>query len=147
MSILRQYDPKKVDFTWDNINVSEGIAPGTFITITRTTPRHSLNVGGDGNGTIVVAPDRSGVVTIVLRSGSAVNGELSDKMKDAETENGTIPVGDLGISDFSGDSKADCPKAVLMSFADDSYADTEGTREWSFLCLDLNMDPRGSLEL
>lgn len=147
MSILRQYDPKKVALTWDDIDITEGIAAGTFISVSRNVPRNSLNVGADGGGTNVVANDRSGVVTVTLRKGSAVNAALSDKMKEQEAENGTPSVGKLGIKDFSGESQVDSPKAVLQGFTDMSFSDTEDNNEWSWLCLDLNMDPRGSLEL
>lgn len=147
MAILAQYDPKKVTFTWKDTDVTEGIAPGTFITISRNVPRNSLNVGPDGNGTNVTSNDRSGVVSVTLRAGSAINNFLSDEMREQETATGSPAVGALGIKDFSGDSKTDCPKAVLVGFPDDSYSDTEGTREWAFSCLELNMDPRGSLEL
>lgn len=147
MSILKQYDPKKVKLSFDSEDVTEGIAPGTFIVVERTNPRNSLNVGPDGNGTNVTNNDRSGTVTVTLRMGSAINTLLTNKMIAQENANGVPSVGALQLTDFSGSSEADCPKAVLGGFPTDAYADTEGTREWIFLCLELNMKPKGSLEL
>ncbi len=143
---LTYYDPSKVKFTWGLIPLHEGIAKGTFITIARTNARHSLNVGADGNGTVVVNPDKSGTVTLTLRAGSAKNKSLSAKMK--ASENSGIPLAaSLGIKDFSGESQAKDAKAVLMSQPDDAFADTEGNVVWSWLCLDLDIESNGSLEL
>ena len=64
MAILKQYDPKKVKLSFGDDDVSEGIAPGTFITVERNVPRNALNVGPDGNGTNVTNNDRSGVVVV-----------------------------------------------------------------------------------
>ncbi len=147
MSTLSNYIPKQVKLSFDGEDISQGIAPGTFITIQRSVPRNTLVVGPDGSGTNVVDSNRSGTVTVTLRKGSAINTLLTGKMKASEVEGGTPAVGALSMTDFSGDSEADCPKAVLAGFADDSYGDTEGTLEWTFNCLELNMNPNGSLEL
>lgn len=145
-SILAQYNPKLVVFSFDNEDWLEGIAKGTFITIARTNPRHSLNVGSDGNGTVVVNPDQSGVITLTLRAGSARNKALSKRMRDSESSG--IPLAKaLGIKDYSGESQATCGKAVLMSQPDDAFADTEGNVVWSWLCLSLDIQSNGSLEL
>lgn len=146
MAILAQYNPKSVTFSYDNEDLTEGIAKGTFITIARTNARHSLNMGSDGNGTVVVNPDKSGLITLTLRAGSAKNKSLSAKMK--ASENSGIPLAaSLGIKDFSGESQAKDAKAVLMGQPDDAFADTEGNIVWSWLCSDLDIESNGSLEL
>ena len=71
------------------LDISEGIAPGTFITVERSNPRNSLNVGPDGDGTNVTNNDRSGTMTITLRKGSDINTLLSEKMIASEVEGGT----------------------------------------------------------
>ena len=147
MAILTNYDPKQVTLSWNDININEGIAAGTFISVARTGARNSLNVGPDGNGSNVVNNDRSGVVTVTLRMGSAVNKLLTAKAKEQELENGSPSVGSLKLTDFSGETTHASPKGVLAGFPDDAFADTEGTRDWAFNCLELNMNPSGSLEL
>lgn len=146
MSILGNYNPKQVKLSFAGEDVTEGIAPGTFIVVERTVPRNSLSVGPDGDGTNVVDNNRSGTVTLTLRKGSAINTLLTGKMEEAESS-GVPSVGELKLTDFSGKSEADSPKAVLQGFPSDSYGDTESTTEWVFICLELNTKPKGSLEL
>ncbi len=146
MGALKEYDPKLVNITWDGIDLNKGIAAGTFITITRTSRAFSLNVGADGGGTRVRNNDKSAVITLTVRMGSETNALLSDKIKDEELPNPTSHVAALTIKDTLGNTLHQTPQAFLDGFPDDEMADDESTRDWVFLCLEMNMDPRGSNE-
>ncbi len=139
---LKEYDPREVIIEWGGINLNEGIAEGTFITVSRNVRAWALNVGGDGGGTRVRSHNRSGVVEVTLRRGSATHNKLSDRAK--EDENGTSHVESLLIRDFSGETKHDAPQAFLDGPPDDEFGTDEGNAVWRLLCLDLNMDPRGN---
>ena len=144
MGLLKEYDPKDVVITWDGVLLNEGIADGTFITVTRNERTFALSVGGDGGSTRVRNNNRSGLVTVTLRMGSETNAQLSDKVKDEES--GTPHVAPLLVQDFSGNTLHSSEQAFLDGFPDDSMGTEEGTREWTLLCPILSMDPRGSLE-
>ncbi len=146
MGLLKNYDPKQVIVTWKGEQLNNGIADGTFVAMARTNRSFSLNVGGDGGGTRVRSNNRSGTVTLTLRMGSETNAFLSDKLRDEEADPPIPQVGPLEVKDFSGNTLHESPQAFLEGFPDDALATEEGNREWVFLCLELNMDPRGSLE-
>jgi len=147
MATLKRYDPKQVILDWDGITLNEGIAEGTFITVSRQAPRNSLNVGGDGSGTKVVGPNRSAIVTITVRKGSSVNSLLTDRLQDEEKENPVDHTASMACKDFSGNSKFNSPKVFLQGFPDVDFATEETNREWTFLALEMDMEPRGSLEI
>ena len=147
MAALRKYDPKQVVLTWDGITLNDGIAEGTFILVSRHNPRNSINVGADGGATKVVNNDRSAIGTLTVRKGSAVNSLLTDRLADEELENPVDHTTAMACQDFSGNSKFDSPKAFLQGFPDSDFASEETNSEWVFICHDMTMEPRGSLEL
>ncbi len=147
MSALKRYDPKQVICEWDGITLNEGIAEGTFIVVSRQVPRNALNVGADGNGTKVVNNNRSATITVTVRKGSAVNSLLTDRLRDEEKENPIDHTSAASVKDFSGNSQFQSPKAFLVGFPDSDFASDETNREWILMCLECDMEPRGSLEL
>ena len=144
MGLLKEYDPKQVIITWDGINLNEGIAEGTFITVARTERTFSLNVGGDGGVTRVRNNNKSGQVTCTLRMGSLTNDALKDRVKDEEDDSATTHVAALKIEDFSGRTLHSSEQAFLDGFPDDEFATEEGNRDWTLLCPVLRMGPAGN---
>ena len=142
MGALKEYDPKQVVVSWDGVTLNEGIADGTFVSVTRTERVFALSVGGDGGTTRVRQNNQSGTVTVTLRAGSATNELLSVKVQDEET--GTSHVGPLLVKDFSGNTLHESEQAFLEGFPDDAMATEEGTREWVLLCPVLRMFPAGN---
>jgi hypothetical protein len=146
--VLNRYNPKEVTIVWDGIILNEGITDGTFVTVSRNTPTQSLRVGGDGSGTLTHGNDRSGTVSVILRTGSKTNALLSDRMRLIEKDPPEPQVGEMRVEDFSSDGTVHfASRASLQGFPEDSRALEEGDQEWIFLALDLQMNPRGNLEL
>ena len=145
MAALKEYSPKRVLVSFDGRDIS-GYADGTFISVARAVPTFTLNVGSDGGGTRVRSGNRSGTVTITLRNAAARNGFLTDTMRDEEADPAIPHVAALQVKDFAGNTLHDCDKAYLQGFPQDDMGSDEGNREWVFMCLNLNMQPRGALD-
>ncbi len=143
---LKQYDPKEVVMQWDGVDLNAGIAEGTFVTIARNTRTFTQNTGGDGGSTRVRMHDRSGVITLTYRAGSATNDALSARAQDEELEPPVNHVAPFLIKDFSGRTLHDGKQAWLDGPANDEKATEEGNIEWSFLVHDLKMFLGGSLD-
>ena len=146
MGALKEYDPKQVTITWDGIDLNKGIIAGTFITVARNTRTFSINVGADGGGTRIRSNDRSAVITLSLRKGSETNGLLSDRLRNEELPNPVGTVKALTIKDLTGNTLHSTPQAFLDGPPDDAFGNEEETVEWTFLCLELDVNVRGSKE-
>lgn len=144
MGLLKEYDPKQVIITWDGINLNDGIAEGTFVTISRTERTFNLNVGGDGGSTRVKNNNKSGQVVCTIRKGSVTNGLLSDRVIDEEKDDPVTHVAPLTIKDFSGNTLHSAEQAFLDGPADDEFGTDEGNLDWTLVCPVLRMDPRGN---
>jgi hypothetical protein len=140
---VKDYDPKQVIATWvpltpgvGVINLNEGIAEGTFISISREKRSYTKKMGSDGEGTRVRSNDRSGTVTVTIRGGSATNDKLSTVLDIAENT-GLGNLGPLAVDDFTGTSLATSPQAYIEGWPDKEYADDESDNDWTFICHNL----------
>lgn len=144
MGLLKEYNPKEVIISWDGVNMNEGIASGTFVTLARTTRTFSQNTGGDGGTTRVRSNDQSASVTVTLRAGSETNEKLSNRATDEELDPPTPHVAALLVQDFSGNTLHSAPQAYLDGPANDEFATEEGNREWVLLTPQLLMGHGGN---
>jgi len=142
--LLKEYDPKEVIITWDGVNLHDGIASGTFVTVARTNRTFSHNVGGDGGATRVRSNDRSAAVTVTLRVGSDTNNALASRAADEELDPPVPHVAALLIQDFSGTTLHSSPQAYLDGPTNDEFATEEGNREWTLLVHDASMFSGGN---
>lgn len=144
MGLLKKWDAKAVVVIWDEMPLSSGIAPDTFIEAARTTRNSTLTVGADGQGTMNIINDHSGTVSITLRYAADANNTLADAVLADEV--GEKRVGVLTVEDFNGNTLLRAAEAFLDGPPDESYATEEGTRTWTFQALKLTMNTRGSNE-
>lgn len=144
MGALKEYDPKQVVISWDGVDVSEGIAEGTFITIASVTRDFTLNVGGDGGGTRVRNNDNSATIEVTLRRGSITNDLLSSRIQDERKDPPVKHVGQMTITDFSGNTMHTFDGCFLDGPADDEYGTEESTVTWTFMALKWTPDHKGN---
>jgi hypothetical protein len=106
MAGLKTYDPKGVIGTWEapfqNVALQEGIAAGTFISITNEAPRWAKNTGSDGESTRVKSNNRNGTMAITYRQGAPINALLNAISNEDDADN--AQVGPFTLEDLNGSS-------------------------------------------
>lgn len=141
MALLETYDPKSVAISFNGLNINSGIAPDTFLTISRDEDAFSKVVGADGTVARTRNANRSGSIEITLMQNSEVNKALMAKALLDETS-GTDIIDTVAVAD-----PAD-PTGVFLMVAkscwikkvpDIEYGKEYGTRTWMFDCADLSI--------
>jgi len=73
---LRAYSPDLVSLTWLGLDLSEGLAQGAFISVTRNAPTWTQKPDGVGGVVRMFNPDTSGEVAVLIDQESGVNQAL-----------------------------------------------------------------------
>lgn len=133
---MKTYDPKKLDIVFAGIHLNEGIAEGTFITITPTTGGFKMKVGADGSVTRVRVHDRTASVKFTLMQSSAVNDRLSALYEaDRNAVNGQ-GVGGFLLQDRSGTTIQEAAKAFISDEPVVTFSGDVESREWTIALAD-----------
>lgn len=138
------YNPKQVQITYGGKSLKNGIADGTFITVTRTVPTGSWRGGSDGDGTIQVDPNRSATVELTYLAGSATNSILDDFRSSQDGATSIIQVGTLEISDFNGETEVFDDNAFIAGPPVVSFSTGEEQRTWTLICPKATINAKGS---
>lgn len=146
MPAVGTYNPNAVAASYGQIDVTDGVAQGTFITVARDNDSFAYEPGGDGGGTQIANPDHSGTIQVTLRYDSATNAALAAKLRAAERPDSPDVNGEpFSLIDFAGDTKYSCDNAFLQAFPSDDFGhNAVGTRVWTIRCPKLVMEPAGS---
>ena len=128
---LKTYDPKQYDLVFAGINLSEGLADGTFLTVTPDTAGFSKKVGVDGEVTRSRSHDRTATATFTLMQTSEVNDRLSAVYNaDRDAVNGQ-GVGTFFVQDRAGTTIGEASKAYIANMPDLTLSGEAETREWT----------------
>lgn len=129
---LHVYDPRQVHMLWGGIPVSDGIAKGTFITVSRNAKSWRLERGSDGEVVRVRSDDTTGIVRLSLMPGSKINSVLSSvAITDEVTGLFAVP---MFIKDFSGHSLHTSAFSYIDGMPEKVYAVSPTPVEWTFVC-------------
>ena len=139
------YDPKKVNINFGQTSIKDGIADGTFVSVTRTARTRSVRVGSDGGATIQVNPDRSAAVQLTYLAGSATNDLLETMRQDEDATPGIYRVGTLNIEYFDGGTAVFDENAFIDGPPDITFETGESTKTWTIICPRVSMQSRGTL--
>ncbi len=143
---LKTYDPRKHDIVFAGILINEGLADGTFLTITPETPGFSTKVGVDGEVTRTRSHDRRATATVTLMQTSEVNARLSALYAaDRAAVNGQ-GVGSFFVQDRGGDTVLRSSKAFISDGPDVTLAAEAETREWTFILTDYTPSHGGNAD-
>lgn len=136
---LTTYDPKEVKVAWNGIDMSDAIAPDTFITITRMEDGFAPTVGASGTVVRTRNANRMGQIDITLLQNAPVNNALAAAaLLDENAGEDVYSV--ITISDPSG--SADfvlATDAWIRKIADVELGADYGTRTWNFDCAELTI--------
>lgn len=73
---MRAYSPDRISLTWYGLDLSEGLAQGAFITVSRNAPTWTQKPDGVGGVVRMFNPDTSGEISILVDQESAVHQQL-----------------------------------------------------------------------
>lgn len=138
---LHSYRPKDVVVTFGGVQLS-GFGEDSFIMVEPTEATFTMVSGVDGAASRSLTGNATGKVTITLMQTSESNAYLTAIFNaDKLTGEG---VKSLLIQDNSGKDVHFAPYAFIEQMPSAEYAKEVGTREWSFLCADLDEFLAGS---
>jgi len=133
---LKTYDPRKHDIIFAGILINEGLADGTFLTISSDTPGFSVKVGVDGEATRTRSHSKVAEAKVTLMQTSEVNDRLSALYAaDRAAVNGQ-GVGVFYVQDRAGTTVLQASKAFISDDPDVELSDEASTREWTFILTD-----------
>lgn len=140
--ILGTYSPEEVTIlitVADQTHIVSGLATGTFVNVTRTTPASSLVVGSDLSAFRVKRRNKASDIAITLHQASISN-RVFQQMQIADEEDATDTyVFSIVIKDNSGQSLYFARQAFIGTQADSGFSDSETgeNREWMIHAVNL----------
>lgn len=128
------YSSKDVVISWGGASL-DGLAEDGFVSFSRNTDITDTEVGSDGQLQISIMPDESGSCTLSFQQNSVSNQILSDVLRQ-QSQNRTLIVGDLTVSDPSGGVLAELKNAHIKTSPEVALGNsaTGSTRDWTFYC-------------
>ena len=73
---MRAYSPDRISLSWLGLDLSEGLAQGEFVTVSRNAPTWTQKPDGVGGVVRMYNPDTSGEVAVLVDQESAVHQQL-----------------------------------------------------------------------
>jgi len=136
-NVLTTYDPKEVKIAWNGIDLSDALAPDTFITITRMEDGFAPTVGSSGTVARTRNADRMGQIDLTLMQNAPANSLLAAAAL-ADEQAGAEVLSVITITDPSGSVDiVIATDAWIRKIPDVELAADYGTRTWNFDCAEL----------
>jgi len=130
--LLTTYDPKDVRISWNTIDISKGLAPDTFITVSRSEDGFAPTVGADGTVARTRNANKMGTVEITLMQNSPVNNAIA-ALALLDENVGVDEISNITITDPSGSIDfVLATKCWVRKIADAELGADYGTRTWAF---------------
>lgn len=129
--MAKVYDPTDCKISFIGFPLNAGIADGTFLKVTRTSPSASVKSSADGVPVFNRMHDKTGKAELTVQRASAVNAYLSAQAIAWESKTGGT--GAFFVKDLAGNSLCVAADAVLEKPADFERAKEHGDVTWTFL--------------
>lgn len=127
--LTRQYDPGQVIFTV-GAQTASGVAKGTFIEADRYVNAAEMDVGSDGEVTLVISQNHSGSWKLTLQQSSPMNDYLSSLADALEQRNLGVAIVACTLKDNNGTLISRGKQCWVKKKAKAGFADTAESREW-----------------
>jgi hypothetical protein len=124
-----------------------GYKEGTFVEVDRAVDTSSLDVGSDGEVTLVISPNQSGSFKFTLQQSSPLNDYFTSLFQALQQKNTGVAVVPITLNDKNGSTICSAKQAVVQKPAKVTFADKAEGREWTFLTGYLNTAPGGESSL
>ena len=134
--MAKTYDAKQVSVIVGG-HIVEGLADGTYVTVTRNNDSFALTMGADGEGARAKSNDKSGTVELTLLQTSASNDVLTGFANADEISNsGQVPI---LIKDQNGSTLVEAATAWIQKPADVTFGKEIEERSWVLESDDLTL--------
>lgn len=150
--MLRKYNPKKITGSFSGkIGSREfavqfiGFMDGTFIEAEYDEDQVTKHMGGHGDATAILNPNKGATCTVTFVQGSPVNDDLSDLVPDADKD--FFPVGVLSFVDLNGTTAVKSPQAWIKKMAKVDFGKDVAGRVWMFDLTNADIHVGGSAEV
>ena len=140
--ILRKYAPDDIVVTIGVMAVT-GIKEGTFLEAERTVETGMLDIGSDGEATLVINPNQSGTVKVTLQQSSPLNDYFATLSLALQQKNTSVAVVPISVEDKNGTTVVSAKQAFTQKPTKITFADKAEAREWTFVCPYLVITPGG----
>lgn len=140
--LMRKYAPDDVAIVVGTQAVY-GLHSGSFVEAERSVETSALDVGSDGEVTMVISPNQSGKVKITLQQSSPLNDFFTSLFLALQQKNLAVAVVPITINDKNGTTTVSAKQAVIEKVSKVTYADKPEGREWTFLVGYLDIQPGG----
>lgn len=129
------YESASVIVNWNGVDLSEGWAEDTFLTIEPLTERVGTTFGADGSMTPSKMANKGATITLTLAQTAQTNKDIAAIWKAQEILGAQIPVGPFTVIDQVGDSAHFVAlNAVLTEVPGHSFANAVGEKAWVWVC-------------
>ena len=144
--ITRQYAPDKVAVVVGTQPVS-GMKSGTFVEVDRAVDTAELDVGSDGEVTLIINPNQSGTMKLTVQQSSPINDYFNTLFQALQQKNLGVAVVPFTVSDKNGSTVCSAQQAVVKKPAKVTFADKTEGWEWTLLTGYLNIAPGGQASI
>jgi hypothetical protein len=144
--LTRKYAPDDVAMVVGTQSVI-GLKEGTFVEVDRAVDVSSLDIGSDGEATMVISPNQSGSFKFTLQQSSPLNDYFTTLFTALQQKNTSVGVVPITLNDKNGTTIASCTQGFVQKVAKITFADKAEGREWTFLTGYLTSAPGGQSSL
>jgi len=144
--ITRKYAPDDVTVVVGTQAVF-GFQPGTFVEIEPDVDTATMDVGSDGEATLVISANRAGKMKLTLQQSSPLNDFFNTLYQALIQKNTGVAVVPFRMADKNGSSLAQAKQCVVMKPTKLTFADKAEAREWTFITGYLDTQPGGQSAL
>ena len=144
--ITRKYAPDDVTVVVGSQAVI-GFHEGSFVEVEADVDSATLDIGSDGEATLVISPNRAGKMKLTLQQSSPLNDYFNTLYQALIQKNTGVAVVPFRLADKNGSSIAQAKQAVTMKPSKISFADKAEAREWTFITGYLDTQPGGENSL
>lgn len=127
---MRQYSADGINVSWFGVDISSGLAQGTFIQITRSVPSWTMKANGVGGIVRMYNPDRSGTADLQIDGESSVHQSLIT-LANADDVSRSI-VGPMVVRDRSTQEVVILNRAFILSIPTLTKGTQSSVFSWSF---------------
>jgi len=127
---VKTYDASQVAMLFGPIEITDGLADGTFVSVEQNEDSFALTVGADGEACRSKTNNKSGRVTFTVLQSSLANDLLSAAHNlDVASPNGD-GIAPLMVKDNSGRTIVAAEKAWIVRQPTTEFAREVSSREW-----------------
>lgn len=128
------YESGAVEVTWYTVNLSEGWAEDTFLTITPNAARVETSAGADGTYTFSKIADKGCTITMTFKDVAPINKKIGAIAGAQDLLGDTLPVAPFTVVDKTGDSVHFVAlNAVLTEVPEISFGRVSGEKTWTWV--------------